>query len=140
MVKNFFHLSVRFSRSNYGFTLLEVMISVAILAIALVALFGSQGRSLSHAAETGFNTVASLLSAGKMAELESGVVALTDSEGDFGDNFAGYTWKVAVDDAEMTDVQSLNSLDRRLKQVKVEVHLAETKYKYTLVQYVRPRK
>ena len=57
-----------------GFTLLEVMIALAVISIALMALLGSQSQGLSLANESRFNTTASLLAQGKMAEIE----AITD--------------------------------------------------------------
>ena len=127
-------------QANSGFTLLEVMIAVAILAITLVTLFGSQSRSLSHATETSFNTRASLLAAAKMAEIEGGVTAIADAEGDFGADFAGYSWKITVDEAALTGMEALAGLERPLQRVSLEVRWVETKYIYTLVRYVRPVK
>ena len=48
-------------RCRKGFTLLEVLVAMAILAIAMVTLFGAQSQSLSLATEAKFNTNASLL-------------------------------------------------------------------------------
>jgi general secretion pathway protein I len=121
-----------------GFTLLEVMIAVAILAIALTALFGSQSRSLSLATETSFNTMAPLLAAAKMAELEAEVVALADDEGEFGDDFIGYTWQLTVEDAALTSLKALADLERPLQRATLSVKWGETKFDYTLVRYVRP--
>ena len=42
-------------RDGAGFTLLEVMIAVAIIAIALMAVLGSQTQGLSLAGESRFN-------------------------------------------------------------------------------------
>ena len=61
----------QYSRENSGFTLLEVMIAMAIIAIALVAVFGSQSQSLSLANEAKFSTTAALLAQSKMAEIET---------------------------------------------------------------------
>ena len=44
-----------------GFTLLEVMIAMAILAITLVAVYQSQSQSISMAGNSRFLTTASLL-------------------------------------------------------------------------------
>jgi len=58
--------------SRKGFTLMEVMIAMAILAITLVAVFQSQSQSVSMATEVRFLTTASLLAQGKMAEIDTG--------------------------------------------------------------------
>jgi general secretion pathway protein I len=83
-------------KDQEAFTLLEVMVSLSILAIAMTILFGSQSQGLSIASEAQFNTIASLLANQKLAELECGILEVTDAEGDFKDHFPGYTWKTEV--------------------------------------------
>ena len=56
---------------NHGFTLLEVMIAMAILAIALVAVYQSQSQSISMAGDSRFLTTASLLAQARMAEIDA---------------------------------------------------------------------
>ncbi|AKF03919.1 type IV pilus modification PilV family protein [Sandaracinus amylolyticus] len=53
-----------------GFTLLEVMVAVAILAIALTAIFASEAGAIRVAARARFTTTATLLARCKMAEIE----------------------------------------------------------------------
>ena len=54
-----------------GFTLMEVMIAIAILAIALTAVYRSQSQSVSMAANARFLTTAAAAQPGKMAEVDS---------------------------------------------------------------------
>ncbi|MCX5832072.1 MAG: type II secretion system minor pseudopilin GspI [Deltaproteobacteria bacterium] len=92
-----------------GFTLLEVMIAMAILAISLVAVFRSQSQSVSMASEARFLTTASLLAQGKMAEMESlKPQELSDGSGGFGEDFPDYLWRVEVKD---TAFQYLKKID-----------------------------
>ena len=78
-----------------GFTLLEVMVAMAIIAIALTAVLGSQSQSVSLASEARFNTTASLLARAKMAEMEAMEAEdLAFDSGDFGEDFPGYMWKM----------------------------------------------
>jgi len=87
---------VKNDRSS-GFTLLEVMVAMAIIAIALTAVLGSQSQSVSLAGEAKFNTTAPFLAQSKISELEvANPGELTDDSGDFGDDFPGYTWKTTV--------------------------------------------
>ena len=76
-----------------AFTLLEVMVAVALLSIALVTLLGNQGQSIRLADESGFYFTSSRLAREKLAELvltgESGYLA----EGDFGEDAPGYFWR-----------------------------------------------
>ena len=109
------------------------MVAVAILAIALVTLIGSQSQSVSLAGLTRFDTTASLLAAGKMTELQlAGFDDLTDGEGDFGEQFAGYRWKVSVTDLTADDT-GIEGSDNMLKRVDLTVSLvAENDLSYTL--------
>ncbi|MBW2644846.1 MAG: type II secretion system minor pseudopilin GspI [Deltaproteobacteria bacterium] len=91
----------QYSHHN-GFTLLEVMVAMAILAIALVAVFRSQAQSISIANEARLATTASFLAQSKMAEIESMGVEGTD--GDFGEDFSNYRWEVSTSDTELKDL------------------------------------
>ena len=70
---------------------------MAILAIALVAVFQSQSQSLSMAGDSRFLTTASLLAQARMSEIEaSSPAALTEADGDFEEDFPGYAWHLEV--------------------------------------------
>jgi len=57
-----------------GFTLLEVMIAVAILAVSLTAIFASQGGAIKVAHRARKVTVASILARCKMGEIEEEIL------------------------------------------------------------------
>ena len=85
-----------------GFTLMEVMIAMTILAIALVAIFQSQSQSISMSTDSRFMTTASLLAQSKMVELET--TATLDNqtkEGDFGPDYPQYAWHFEVGDTQL---------------------------------------
>ena len=118
-----------------GFTLLEVMIAVAIIAIALMAVLGSQSQGLSLAGESRFNRTAALLAQGKMAEIETvrDMGALNSDSGDFGDEFPGYTWQLSVNEVLFDGAETISN---RLKQIDLEVFWgADELYKYRLRLY-----
>ncbi len=80
-----------------GFTLLEVMIAMAILAITLVALYQSQSQTISMASDSRFLTTASLLAQTRMAEVDAADPrSVVSANGDFGDDYPGYTWRLEV--------------------------------------------
>ena len=80
-----------------GFTLLEVMVAMAIIAVALTAVLGSQSQSVSLAGEARFSTTAALLAQAKLAEMEAiRPEDVTSGSGDFGEDYPDYTWEATV--------------------------------------------
>ena len=95
-------------RNTRGFTLLEVMVAMAILAISLVAVFQSQSQSVSMASKARFETMASLLAQDKMAEIEAMKPEdLGSGSGDFGDDFPDYSWRVEVEETEIDHLKKI---------------------------------
>lgn len=123
-------------RCSGAFTLLEVMVAVAIIALALVTLFGSQSRSLSYATEAQFNIVAPMLASWKMAEVERGYDAAAGNGGDFGEDFSGYTWKMEV---EEVDLELKNPLEQKnpLQKIELTIEWSGAPFSYTLTSYGR---
>jgi len=89
-------------KKNKGFTLIEVMFAMAILAIGLVAIFQSQSQSISMATDSRFLTTASLLAQSKMVEVETRSALSNQSEdGDFGIDYPQYTWHLEIGDTQL---------------------------------------
>lgn len=121
--------------NNRAFTLLEVMIAVSIIAIALVALFGSQSRSLALATESQFNIMAPMLASGKLAEIRAEESVPSSEEGDFGDQFPGYRWELDVDTASFDGLGGLDKVEVPLQRVVLTVLWSESKFRYLLTYY-----
>ncbi|MBN2688036.1 MAG: type II secretion system minor pseudopilin GspI [Deltaproteobacteria bacterium] len=95
-------------RKADGFTLLEVMVAMAILAITLVAVFQSQSQSISMASESRFITTASLLAQSKMTEMEVAAPGdLNSGSGDFGDDYPGYSWRTSIDSTQLEAIKKI---------------------------------
>lgn len=108
-----------------AFTLLEVMVAVAIIAIAFVALLSSQSQSISVAAVSRFETTASLLARQKLAELElGGFDSLSSGSGEFADDFADWHWQAEVTELA-EDETGIKGSDGMLKLVRLEVSRGE---------------
>lgn len=130
-----------FRHFQSGFTLLEVMIAVAIIAIALVAVFGSQSQSLSFANEAKFNTTAALLAQSKIAEIAAETPEdLASESGDFGEDFPNYHWNLTVSDVEFGET---GEVLEHLKKIDLSLSYGEhDQYQYRLRLYrfaPRPR-
>jgi general secretion pathway protein I len=94
-----------------GFTLLEVMVAMAILAMSLVAIYRLQSQSISLATESRFKTSAALLAQSKMADIEassSTVLTNRTESGDFGPDYPQYTWLLEITDTELAQFKKLD--------------------------------
>jgi len=107
-----------------GFTLLEVMIALAILAGVVVTVIGTVNHHLGLAARDKEETVAVLLARGKLAE--SGFAAQEMSAGSFAPNWPEYTWRR---DTLPTEIPGLSRLV-------LTVSWQDARRKLALVQYV----
>jgi general secretion pathway protein I len=114
-----------------GFTLLEVMVAMAIIAIALTAVLGSQSQSVSLASEAKFYTTAALLAQSKMAEIRLKKPGdLTSDSGAFGEDFPGYLWQVTLNSVNLDNMEDITD---RFAQVDLEISWGEDGlYKYRL--------
>ena len=106
-------------RARHGFTLLEVMISLAILAISLVAISGLNGGAVAMESYSRRATEATLLLRGKMNDLEEqlqkdGFSDFDDEKhGSFDDEGArGFAWRAEIlkPDVQLDASQLLNLL------------------------------
>ena len=84
-----------------GFTLLEVMIALAIAGIALIALLSLSNRSIAVNERLQRITQATLLAQDKMGEteaaFESGTLREEEEEGGFDPPFEAYRWRIAYE-------------------------------------------
>lgn len=64
----------RRSSASHGFTLMEVMVAVGILALGLTAIFSSQGQAIRVGTRAQHMNVAALMARCKMSELEEQVM------------------------------------------------------------------
>ena len=117
-----------------GFTLLEVMFALAIIAATLVVVLGSQSQSLSLATETKFTTTAIFLAQHKMAQVEAGNPEdLSADSGDFGEDFPGYQWELNVSDAPSVEPEGVSDY---LEQLDLIISWGEdSPYKYNVRLY-----
>ncbi|MCK5418858.1 MAG: prepilin-type N-terminal cleavage/methylation domain-containing protein [Desulfobacterales bacterium] len=123
----------RSQRISFGFTLLEVMIALAVMAIVLVSVYRMHSQSLTMNTAARFYTQAPILAQGKMAELEAlSSGAFPENSGDFGEQFPGYSWKTSV--ADITS-EILGEVAEDLKRVDITVSLNENQFVYSLRTY-----
>ena len=125
-----------FPLPNRGFTLLEVMVAIAILAIALTTLLGSQSQSMLAAEQADFSSRSALLARVKLAEIIAEDDVPVVSSDDFGEQFPGYSWDVEVDDLDVSDTELLAETAGQLRRIVVTVQRADDNRRFTLQRIV----
>jgi general secretion pathway protein I len=82
-----------------GFTLLEVMVALAILAIALTSIYRLQGQTMMMSASARFYNLAPQLARLKLAEIERQEIKdIVNGTGDFGQDYPGYNWTLGIEE------------------------------------------
>jgi general secretion pathway protein I len=116
-----------------GFTLLEVMVAVAIIAIALVAVYRMYTQTIFMNSSARFYTLAPLLVQKKLADIDNQPISeLSDESGDFGDDFPGYAWQLTV---ETLENEILDKDQGELKRLDIRVSLNDSEASYQLRTY-----
>ena len=82
-----------------GFTLMEVMVALSVVAIALMAIYRMHSQTLFMDARGRFDTVATLLMSQKLADIDTTELKdLSGDSGDFSDAHPGYAWQIQTED------------------------------------------
>ena len=122
-----------FSRTAFGFTLLEVMVALAVMSIVLVSVYRMHSQSLTMNSAARFYTLAPLLAQNKMAGLETlSSDGFPDDSGDFGEQYPGYSWRTSL-----TEVSSevLGEVADDLKRIDITVSYNNNQFSHSLRTY-----
>jgi general secretion pathway protein I len=118
---------------NTGFTLLEIVVAVSIIAIVFISIFRLHTETLSLSSLSRFYALAPILAQSKLSESAQDIEKGYGSEsGGFGEAFPGYEWRIAVEDVES---ELLGSVAEDLKRVEVTITARDVKNVYQLQTY-----
>ncbi len=91
---------------NRGFTLLEIIISMGLITIALLAVFRLQAQNLDLQSEAQFITLANYLAQDRIAQIQAeGELYAGDRSGDFGDDAPHFSYREEI--TEVTDMEGI---------------------------------
>jgi general secretion pathway protein I len=125
--------AVRNPQPQRGFTLLEIMVALSIIAIVLVSVYRMHAQTVSMNNEVRFYATAPMLAQIKMAEIESeSLKDMGDDSGDFGDEFPDYRWNIVIDDVEST---ALENMAKDLKKIDLLISSNNDAFTYSLRAY-----
>jgi prepilin-type N-terminal cleavage/methylation domain-containing protein len=100
---------VRERRAHRGFTLVEVLISLLLLAVVLPVAMDGVSLSLRAAEEAKFKSQASSLARAKLSELQAqNQWDLQKMSGDFGAGYPQYRWTAQLNNFEGSTLEQLD--------------------------------
>ena len=118
--------------SDKGFTLLEVLVSLAIISIVLVSVISLQGQTIGMYETVRFYSLAPFLAQSKISEAAMDPGDFSGSSGDFGKAHPGYSWQAQVSEKE---IQTGDATPIRLAEIRVRVKMSAESLSYTLTRY-----
>ena len=119
--------------NSAGFTLLEVMVALSVVAIALTAIYRMYSQTLFMDARGRFDTVAVMLARAKLADLQGTALAdLTNESGTFDEAGTGYTWQIQ---SEPVTPDQLNEDGPILKRFTITIASIADASRFTLTTY-----
>ena len=109
------------------------MVAISIIALVLVSINKMHAQTISMNYAARFYASAPLLAQLKLSELETeGLKSQSDGSGDFGDEFPGYRWEVAIDDVES---ETMEKAAKDLRQINITIFFNKDEFKYKLRTY-----
>jgi general secretion pathway protein I len=121
------------TRSKGGFTLIEIMAAISIIAIVLVSVYKLHAQTLAMNNEVRFYATAAMLAQKKMAEIESkSREDMSADSGDFGEEFPNYNWNIAIDDVVS---KALGNVVEDIKRIDITISFNNDEYTYNLRTY-----
>jgi general secretion pathway protein I len=116
-----------------GFTLMEVMVALSVVAIALLAIYRMHTQTLFMDARGRFDTVAAMLARQKLADIDAGDLGdLIGDSGDFGDAHPGYGWRIESEDVTSDLFKKDGPV---LKRITVTISLNGDASRFTVTTY-----
>ena len=113
-----------------GFTFIEVLMAVSILAILLVGVHKLQSQMVSMSHTTQFTTLAPLLAQSLMADMERrNFKDIQKDSGDFGGAYPGYVWSLSM---ETQESEVLKKLAYPMKKIDISVSFNKGERTYHL--------
>ena len=133
MAVNYWHRASSIEHRATGFTLLEVMVAMAIMAIVLVSVYRMHSQTLAMNTANRFYTQAPMLARSQLAKLETGSSGIIAGDsGDFGDKFPGYSWNVSTEEVA---IEALGDVAKDFKRIDLSVSFNNNEYVYNIKTY-----
>lgn len=121
-------------RAIKGFSLLEVMVALSVVAIGFGAVYTLFGQSVTASESARFQQEAATLAELQISRWTAKPEEITSGDGDFGEDYPGWRWLAEVEAVKNKDHEALV---KRLKRVRLEVTRSENVGRYVVVHYMK---
>ncbi|HSO19920.1 MAG TPA: prepilin-type N-terminal cleavage/methylation domain-containing protein [Desulfosarcina sp.] len=116
-----------------GFTLMEVLVALSVVAIALTAVYRMHTQTLFMDESGRFDTVATMLARQKLADLETIDLAEVNTDsGDFGQTQPGYAWQIQTENVDSALFKEDGPI---LKRIQISITRNDEEARFTLTTY-----
>ncbi|MCD4744385.1 MAG: prepilin-type N-terminal cleavage/methylation domain-containing protein [Desulfobacteraceae bacterium] len=92
-----------------GFTLLEVLIAMAIIGIVFVSVFRMHAGNIRLVQREKFDSIAPLLAAKQLALIETDIMKYDNMSDEFDKEYKGYKWRCEISDMSLSDFDDSDS-------------------------------
>jgi prepilin-type N-terminal cleavage/methylation domain-containing protein len=122
-----------FAKPARGFTLLEVMVAMVVMAVTLVTLLHLHSGTIRLAGAGRFTGMVPILAQGLLSDLLADPSDFLDQSGRFGPEYGGLEWTCTMEDAGLDDPVMLSDQQMdRLKKIRVTISAPGTGRTYSL--------
>lgn len=94
-------------KSRHGFTLMEVLVAMAVVSMVLFSLFRVLSANIELVSAGGFYSTARLLAQKQLAVLESDLENAADGQGRFETPFDAWTWQAKVVEVDLSRIEDV---------------------------------
>jgi prepilin-type N-terminal cleavage/methylation domain-containing protein len=130
-------------KQDQGFTLLEVLVAMVVMAVVVVTLLQMQSGTLRLAGAGRFTGMVPFLADRQLAALAASPTDATFLTGDFGPEYPGLEWTCTLEDAVFEDpVLGMDPSPGRFRKIQLQIASSGTGRSHTLTTWrylVAPR-
>ena len=123
----------RYRTGADGFTLIEIMVALTVVAIAFISFYRLFSQSIGADSVARFYTVAPLLAQEKLAEMNAGIISINYEDSGTFEDYPGFSWQARILDVTS---EALKKAVSDMKQVDITISGQDDNRQFSLRAYV----